>query len=149
MKIKTLFAISAMAIFSACNSNETQTSGVAKTTEANFDVMAESFADLQILRYQVPGFESRQQKKKNCVIIYMKHRFAAGILFMIKKVSMAFCYAKRSKVSTVAIREIKTVKTLKSSQIMPAGFGLATATTTTMATKNLFRNAVLIILNRS
>ncbi len=71
MKIKTLFAISAMAIFSACNSNETQTSGVAKTTEANFDVMAESFADLQILRYQVPGFESLSAKEKElCYYLY-------------------------------------------------------------------------------
>lgn len=71
MKIKTLFAISAMAIFSACNSNETQTSGEAKTTEANFDVMAESFADLQILRYQVPGFESLSAKEKElCYYLY-------------------------------------------------------------------------------
>jgi dipeptidyl-peptidase-3 len=71
MKIKTLFAISAMAIFSACNSNETQTSGAAKTTEANFDVMAESFADLQILRYQVPGFESLSAKEKElCYYLY-------------------------------------------------------------------------------
>ncbi|MGV3509322.1 MAG: dipeptidyl-peptidase 3 family protein [Sphingobacteriaceae bacterium] len=37
----------------------------AKTQEKNFNVFAESFADLQILRYQVPGFDelSLQQKK--------------------------------------------------------------------------------------
>ena len=31
----------------------------------SFNVMAESFADLQVLRYQVPGFEKLTPKQKD------------------------------------------------------------------------------------
>lgn len=43
----------------------------AKSPAKNFDVMAESFADLQILRYQAPGFEKLNlQQKKLCYYLY-------------------------------------------------------------------------------
>ena len=63
MKLSTLLATAAIALFTACNSNETTSKETSKTKEANFDVMAESFGDLQILRYQVPGFEKLTAKE--------------------------------------------------------------------------------------
>jgi dipeptidyl-peptidase III len=44
--------------FNAC-----KTDGGAKT-DSNFDVIAESFGDLQILRYQVPGFDALSDQQK-------------------------------------------------------------------------------------
>lgn len=63
MTIKSLFAISSLAFFTACNTADTKSS-TSKTDNAKFDVMAESFADLQVLRYQVPGFENLSDKEK-------------------------------------------------------------------------------------
>ena len=71
MKLSTLLATAAIALFTACNSNETTSKETSKTKEANFDVMAESFGDLQILRYQVPGFEKLTAKEKElCYYLY-------------------------------------------------------------------------------
>jgi dipeptidyl-peptidase-3 len=63
MTLKSIFAISSIALFTACNSGD-PSSKKTKTDDANFDVMAESFADLQVLRYQVPGFEQLTAKEK-------------------------------------------------------------------------------------
>lgn len=51
---------------SACkNSGEPKTGGESDSAQQTFDVVNEKFADLQVLRYQVPGFEelSAQQKE--------------------------------------------------------------------------------------
>jgi dipeptidyl-peptidase-3 len=54
-------AISAAACFAACNSDK---KGAAES-ESAFEVTCDEFADLQVLRYQIPGFEelSAQQKE--------------------------------------------------------------------------------------
>jgi dipeptidyl-peptidase-3 len=59
MKLKTLIAITAITTLGL------QTS-IAQTekSEPAFNVMAESFSDLQVLRYQVPGFENLSPKEK-------------------------------------------------------------------------------------
>lgn len=51
-----------LSFFAACNTAEEKSS--ATKQESKFDVMAESFADLQILRYEVPGFENLTAKEK-------------------------------------------------------------------------------------
>lgn len=64
MKMKRQFITTATALclLTAC-SNNSQT-----TTEANkFDYTVEHFADLQILRYDVPGFETLSLKQKELV----------------------------------------------------------------------------------
>jgi dipeptidyl-peptidase-3 len=50
-----------LAFLIACNQNGSKT----PDRDSNFEVSADSFADLQVLRYQVPGFEelTRGQKK--------------------------------------------------------------------------------------
>lgn len=63
MKYKNILVASALAFgVTACNQQKsTNESG----SDENFNVEAESFADLQVLRYQVPGFDNLtlQQKK--------------------------------------------------------------------------------------
>ena len=65
-----LVLMSTQLIHTSCNNGstkqtQTDTTTVTKTTVDTFKVEAESFADLQLLRYQVPGFNdlSLQQKK--------------------------------------------------------------------------------------
>jgi dipeptidyl-peptidase-3 len=68
MKLKLAVCLALATLFVACNSNE-KTQSTKKDT--NFEVMAESFADLQILRYQVPGFENLSAKEKElCYYLY-------------------------------------------------------------------------------
>lgn len=64
MKLKTLFALAAVAFASSCNSPETKSGHI---DDKNFNVFAESFGDLQVLRYQVPGFEQLTPKEKELV----------------------------------------------------------------------------------
>lgn len=65
MKLKLLMAISITGLFFSCNNETTsQSSPASSAKEADFNVMAESFADLQVLRYQVPGFENLSAKEK-------------------------------------------------------------------------------------
>ncbi len=65
-----VLAMSTQLFTSSCNNSTTTTSTTVTTTtvegyDSTFNVMAQSFADLQLLRYQVPGFNglSLQQKK--------------------------------------------------------------------------------------
>lgn len=55
--------ILAAGLFSACNNSTTKESG--QTTDSTFKVSADRFADLEVLRYEVPGFNelSAQQKE--------------------------------------------------------------------------------------
>lgn len=78
MKFKSLSRLCLMAgisvvLFTACNNNKdkevklTDTVTVDSTSDGydgNFNVEAESFADLQILRYQVPGFNELTLQQK-------------------------------------------------------------------------------------
>lgn len=65
-KIPTMVLLGASTLMSACSENKSaDTSATTQTLkDISFKVMAESFADLQLLRYQVPGWEelSLQQK---------------------------------------------------------------------------------------
>ena len=65
-KLPTMVLISASSLISACSNTNTpkQAASSSATADSNFKVMAESFADLQLLRYQIPGWEelSLQQK---------------------------------------------------------------------------------------
>ena len=59
---KQLIACAAFALLTACSGSKT------KTAEADkFDYTVEQFADLQILRYRVPGFENLSLQQKELV----------------------------------------------------------------------------------
>src|SRR4051812_45235124 len=66
MKFNSILLASAL-VFSlaACQQKTAETTSASVGNDSNFVVQAESFADLQILRYQIPGFNelSLQQKK--------------------------------------------------------------------------------------
>jgi dipeptidyl-peptidase III len=55
---KIILAIAACTLLSTCKN-----SGTSSGTE-NFDVIAQSFGDLQTLRYEVPGFDKLSDKQK-------------------------------------------------------------------------------------
>jgi dipeptidyl-peptidase-3 len=67
-KLSAMVLMSASTLMTACNNSGSEKSAATADTAAQqkapFNVMAESFADLQLLRYQVPGWEelSLQQK---------------------------------------------------------------------------------------
>ena len=62
MKLKNLIAIAAITSMSLQTSNA-QPKEV-QNAKSTFNVMAESFADLQVLRYEIPGFEKLSPKEK-------------------------------------------------------------------------------------
>ena len=51
----------------------------AEATQDNFNYVVDQFADLQILRYQVPGFESLSLKQKQLLYLCRKPPRWAGI----------------------------------------------------------------------
>ena len=59
---KQLIACAAFALLTACSGSETTTAEADK-----FDYTVEQFADLQILRYRVPGFENLSLQQKELV----------------------------------------------------------------------------------
>jgi dipeptidyl-peptidase-3 len=64
-KINWLIALFAIiTVFTACNSGGKKDGAANDDGDANFKVEAESFADLQMLRYQVPGFDELTPKQK-------------------------------------------------------------------------------------
>ncbi|MFN4082800.1 MAG: dipeptidyl-peptidase 3 family protein [Bacteroidia bacterium] len=61
MKLKSIVAMSVLSahIFYACNSDNKQANN-----QDNFEVECDRFADLQVLRYQIPGFEELTAQQK-------------------------------------------------------------------------------------
>jgi len=65
-----VLAMSSQLLVSSCNNSgstsqsKTETTTVADGNDSTFNVMAQSFEDLQVLRYQVPGFNSLTLKQK-------------------------------------------------------------------------------------
>ncbi|MBS1589522.1 MAG: dihydrofolate reductase [Bacteroidetes bacterium] len=70
MKKCTLAAVillAAQTIISSCRENNTMKttdSSTSSATDSNFNVEAEAFADLQLLRYQIPGWNELSEKQK-------------------------------------------------------------------------------------
>jgi dipeptidyl-peptidase-3 len=67
MKIKTLFSAVSLSLLAACNTQPSGQEKVSSKDASSFNVFAESFADLQVLRYEVPGFEQLTAKEKELV----------------------------------------------------------------------------------
>ncbi len=64
MKFKIRVALASIAVCFTMHSTAQKNTPQSTQADQNFNVMAESFADLQVLRYQVPGFESLTLKEK-------------------------------------------------------------------------------------
>lgn len=74
LKTSKIFYFAALCYFAiACSSDKKDNSGEAEVTESevnpfeNFEVKVDQFADIQILRYKVPGFDDLDPKKKELV----------------------------------------------------------------------------------
>ncbi len=77
MKLKVLFSFFLMgALLWSCNEASSE-KPVTSTDETSFDYVVEQFADIQILRYQIPGFDelSIEQKK---LVYYLSQAGLAG-----------------------------------------------------------------------
>ncbi len=64
-RLFTAIAAIILTVFTSCNNSPKVADAQTAVTDTSFSVEAESFADLQILRYRVPGFDelSIQQKQ--------------------------------------------------------------------------------------
>ncbi len=77
MRLKVLFSYFLMgALIWSCNENSSEKSAIS-ADETSFDYVVEQFADIQILRYQIPGFNelSIEQKK---LVYYLYQAGLAG-----------------------------------------------------------------------
>jgi len=83
-----------------------------KQEKDDFDYTVESFADLEILRYKVPGFEELSLKQKE-FITSPKLRHTAGIYFMTKTENGTWPFAALSKQSIKTIPETAKVRISK------------------------------------
>ncbi len=65
-RLKAVVLMLAVVAFAACNSKSEKKKTDAKVGNADstFDVMADRFADIQVLRYQIPGFNELSLKDK-------------------------------------------------------------------------------------
>lgn len=76
----TSLLLAATLLFTACNKKTEEES--AKATETDFNVRAESFADLQMLRYQIPGWnELSLDQKKLAYYLYEAARAGRDIFY--------------------------------------------------------------------
>lgn len=76
----TSLLLAATLLFTACNKKTGEES--AKATETDFSVRAESFADLQMLRYQIPGWnELSLDQKKLAYYLYEAARAGRDIFY--------------------------------------------------------------------
>ncbi|MDR6967699.1 dipeptidyl-peptidase-3 [Flavobacterium arsenatis] len=76
MKLKTIAGIFMTAtILVACNKEKTETTDVEET--APFEYVAEEFADIKVLRYQIPGWENLTLKEKE-LVYYLTQAGTAG-----------------------------------------------------------------------
>jgi dipeptidyl-peptidase-3 len=74
MKTRTLFlGLALLSVVVAC-APETEQSTVVSSTPEEFQYLTEQFADLRILRYQVPGFDELGLEKKK--LLYYLHQAA-------------------------------------------------------------------------
>ena len=76
--------------------NDTLTAkGVAVGYDSTFKVEAEAFADLQMLRYEIPGFNELSLKQKQLSYYLLRLLCVAAISSTIRKAKTACCSAKQ------------------------------------------------------
>lgn len=77
MKLKTIAGIFiAAAVLSSCKKDETEKKEAA-AADPNFEYVAEQFADIKVLRYQIPGWENLTLKEKE-LVYYLTQAGTAG-----------------------------------------------------------------------
>jgi len=80
MKLKSIIIFCLIAVFAfSCNdeAKESKTDGTKENTEVTFDYNVEQFADIKILRYQIPGWEDLSLKEQK-LVYYLTEAGLAG-----------------------------------------------------------------------
>ncbi|WP_111683474.1 dipeptidyl-peptidase 3 family protein [Winogradskyella tangerina] len=80
MKLKSIIIICLIAVFTWSCKDDNKTTGTDETTEkteAEFDFNVEQFADLKILRYQIPGWDNLTLKEQK-LVYYLTEAGLAG-----------------------------------------------------------------------
>jgi dipeptidyl-peptidase-3 len=74
MKTRALFlSLALTSVLVACAPQDQQSTVVPSTPE-DFQYLTEQFADLRILRYQVPGFDELEVEKKKLLYYLIRRR---------------------------------------------------------------------------
>lgn len=74
---KIIFMLSTLFLVAACTGKKSETSNQDNSSETAFEYKVDKFADVEILRYQVPGFESLPLDQKK-LIYYMSEAALEG-----------------------------------------------------------------------
>lgn len=78
MKLQSMAGIFiAASVLLSCNKEKTEKNEEVKKTNAPFEYVAEQFADIKVLRYQIPGWENLTLKEKE-LVYYLTQAGTAG-----------------------------------------------------------------------
>lgn len=77
MKFKIIAAAICMAMFTGSCKKEAEDADVSHKSEADFQVEAEQFADIKVLRYEIPGWENLTLKEQE-LVYYLTQAGTAG-----------------------------------------------------------------------
>jgi dipeptidyl-peptidase-3 len=77
MKLKTIAGILSLTVLLSCNKEKTTNTETVEKTATTFDNVAEQFADIKVLRYQIPGWENLTLKEQEFVY-YLTQAGTAG-----------------------------------------------------------------------
>jgi dipeptidyl-peptidase-3 len=78
MKLKTVAVVFATAaVLASCKKEETEKKETASVSEMPFEYVAEQFADIKVLRYQIPGWDKLTLKEKE-LVYYLTQAGTAG-----------------------------------------------------------------------
>ncbi len=77
MKLQTIAGIfMAASVLISCNKEKSESED-SKTSDANFEYVAEQFGDIKVLRYQIPGWDNLTLKEKE-LVYYLTQAGTAG-----------------------------------------------------------------------
>src|SRR5690625_4591037 len=113
------------------------------TAETEFEHKAESFADLQILKYEVPGWEDLTLQQKELAYYLYEAALAGRDIINNKKEKINLMVKKVLNRFGVQIPSIKTPKNGKLSELIPDNFGSATEFIIIIQTINSNLNLVM------
>ena len=127
--------VTALSLLTACGGNPKTTAEAEK-----FDYTVEQFADLQILRYRVPGFEDLSLKQKELVYYLTEAALQGRDILFDQNGKYNLTIRRMLELSIPAIREIRILLISRLWKCTSSGYGSLTAFIITMAAKSSFRD---------
>ncbi len=91
-----VFAVSLL-LLAACGQDqppiESAEAPAAEASSTGFDLRVDRFADVEVLRYQVTGFESFPCRRRNSPIFCHRQRLRGATLFLTRTTATIFAFA--------------------------------------------------------